>query len=212
MHHAYLGGSWSTFELVKLCRLAAAHYPGVDGDLLTAGALLHDVGKIYELSFDRSFGYTSEGQLLGHITIGIRIIEDKLRTLKAFPPRLRTLLEHMVLSHHGQMEFGSPKVPLFAEAVLLHHLDDLDSKIECVRAAVSQDRQMEGEWTGYNQPMDRVLLKKERYLNGAAEPPGAPPASAPAPAPRPAPKPRGATPFGEKLLGALQDPAAGGKV
>jgi 3'-5' exoribonuclease len=213
VHHAYLGGLMEhVLSLVKLCRLAAAHYPGVDGDLLTAGALLHDVGKIYELSFDRSFGYTSEGQLLGHITIGIRIIEDKLRTLKAFPPRLRTLLEHMVLSHHGQMEFGSPKVPLFAEAVLLHHLDDLDSKIECVRAAVSQDRQMEGEWTGYNQPMDRVLLKKERYLNGAAEPPGAPPASAPAPAPRPAPKPRGATPFGEKLLGALQDPAAGGKV
>lgn len=204
VHHAYLGGLMEhVLSLVKLCRLAASHYPDIDVDLLTAGALLHDVGKIHELSFDRSFGYTSEGQLLGHITIGIRIIEEKLRAVKEFPPRLRNLLEHMVLSHHGQMEFGSPKVPLFAEAVLLHHLDDLDSKIACLRAAVAQDRQMEGEWTGFNQPMERVLLKKERYLNGAAEAAAAPVSTA-AP-PRPAARPRSATPFGEKLLGALQD-------
>ena len=96
--------------------MTAAHYQDIDLDLLLTGALLHDIGKIHELSYDRSFGYTTEGQLLGHITIGMRMIEEKLRALPDFPPRLRTLVEHMVLSHHGQLEFGSPKVPLFPEA------------------------------------------------------------------------------------------------
>ncbi len=111
------GVCWSTCSpCAELCRLAAAHYKDIDLDLLLAGALLHDVGKIHELSYDRSFGYTTEGQLLGHIMIGIRMIEEKLRGLPDFPPRLRTLVEHMVLSHHGQLDFGSPKVPLFPEA------------------------------------------------------------------------------------------------
>ncbi len=112
VHHAYLGGLIEhVLSLSKLARFTAAHYAGLDLDLLLAGVLLHDVGKIFELSYDRSFAYTSEGQLLGHITIGIRMIEEKLRTLPDFPPRLRALVEHMVLSHHGQLEFGSPKVP-----------------------------------------------------------------------------------------------------
>ena len=197
VHHAYLGGLLEhVLSLSKLCRLAAAHYKDIDLDLLLSGALLHDIGKIHELSYDRSFGYTTEGQLLGHITIGIRMVEEKLRGLAGFPPRLRALVEHMILSHHGQLEFGSPKVPLFPEALLLHYLDDMDSKMECMRAMVSQDRQVEGDWTGYNQPLDRTVLKKELYLNGK---PAAQPAT-PAPAPK-----KATTPFGEKLLGALHD-------
>ncbi len=201
VHHAYIGGLLEhVLSLAKLCRIAAAHYSDIDLDLLTTGALLHDIGKIHELSFNRSFGYTTEGQLLGHITIGIRMIEDKLRGIPDFPPRLRDLIEHMILSHHGQLEFGSPKVPLFAEAVLLHYLDDMDSKMECVRSLVAQDRQVEGDWTGYSAPLDRTILKKCRYLNGNA------PAVPEAPAPPPAAKepPKQVTLFGEKLMGALK--------
>jgi|YNPBryunderm2012_1023409.scaffolds.fasta_scaffold00648_10 3'-5' exoribonuclease len=165
IHHAYLGGLLEhVLSLVKLARTVAGHYPGVDPDLLVTGALLHDIGKIYELNYDRSFAYTTEGQLLGHIAIGLRMLDQKLAQLPGFPPRLRTLIEHMILSHHGQLEFGSPKVPLFPEALLLHYLDDLDSKMECMRAQVENDRQAEGHWTGYSPTLERVVLKKGKYL------------------------------------------------
>ncbi len=199
VHHAYLGGLLEhVLSLVKLCRLVASHYPEIDADLLVTGALLHDVGKIYELSFDRSFGYTSEGQLLGHIVIGLRIIEEKLRRLPGFPGRLRDLVEHMVLSHHGHLEFGSPKLPMFAEALLLHYLDDMDSKLECVRAQIARDRQGEDDWTGYSPTLERNLLKKNLYLNGTDSP-----AVEAAPAPPAKRKQKSPTVFGEKLLDAL---------
>jgi 3'-5' exoribonuclease len=205
VHHAYVGGLLEhVLSLAKLCRMTSAHYKDIDLDLLLAGALLHDIGKIHELSFSRSFGYTTEGQLLGHITIGIRMIEDKLRGIPDFPPRLRDLVEHMILSHHGQLDFGSPKVPLFAEAILLHYLDDMDSKMECVRALIAQDRQVEGDWTGYSAPLDRVILKKCRYLNGLTPVEPEPAAPAPAPAPAPEVRPKQVTLFGERLLGALK--------
>lgn len=204
VHHAYLGGLIEhVLSLAKLARFTGEHYAGVDPDLLLAGVLLHDVGKIFELSYDRSFAYTSEGQLLGHIVIGIRMIEEKLRTLPDFPPRLRALVEHMVLSHHGQLEFGSPKTPMFPEAMLLHYLDDMDSKMECMRSLIAQDRQVEGEWTSYSQPLERSLLKKLRYLEGKAP---SQPSLVPAPAAAAPPEPRhkGAnTLLGEKLLDAL---------
>jgi hypothetical protein len=138
--------------------------PFIDFDLLLAGVLLHDIGKIRELSYARAFGYSTEGQLLGHIHIGVGIVQEKLRLLPDFPPKLRDLLLHLILSHHGELEFGSPKVPLFAEALLLHHLDNLDSKMECVRGGIEKDRQVEGEWTGYISALDRTILKKEKYL------------------------------------------------
>ncbi|MGD0201809.1 MAG: HD domain-containing protein [Bryobacteraceae bacterium] len=180
IHHAYLGGLIEhVLSVCGLCRLAAGHFPGVDLDLLLAGAILHDIGKIHELTYERGFGYTSEGQLLGHIFIGVRMIEEKLAQLPDFPPRLRTLVQHLVVSHHGSLQFGSPKVPLFPEALLLHYLDDLDSKMECMRALVEQDRQVEGHWTGYNSALERVVLKKLKYLGGGAEP-DADPANGPA--------------------------------
>ena len=165
IHHAYLGGLIEhVLSLCRLCQLAAQHYQSVDLDLLLAGAVLHDVGKIYELTYDRGFGYSTEGQLVGHIAIATRLIERKLSLLPDFPERLRNLIEHLVLSHHGQLEFGSPKVPLFPEALLLHYLDDLDAKMECMRTLVEQDRHIEGHWTGYSASLERMVLKKLKYL------------------------------------------------
>lgn len=165
IHHAYLGGLLEhILSLAKLSQRVAGHYPSVDPDLLLTGVLLHDIGKIYELNYDRSFTYSSEGQLLGHIAIGLRMLGEKLAQLPAFPPRLRALVEHMILSHHGQLEFGSPKVPLFPEALLLHYLDDLDAKMECMRALIENDRQEESDWTGYSSSLERVVLKKLKYL------------------------------------------------
>jgi 3'-5' exoribonuclease len=161
VHHAFIGGLIEhVLSLCGLCRMVAANYRDIDLDLLLTGALLHDIGKTRELDFNRSIGYTNEGQLLGHIAIGLNLVEDKLRALPTFPRDLRTLIEHMILSHHGSLEFGSPKVPSFPEALLLHHLDNLDSKMECMRAAVARDACIEGCWTAYNPALERVVLKK----------------------------------------------------
>jgi 3'-5' exoribonuclease len=200
VHHAFLGGLLE--HVLSMCavgKLLASHYKGIDLDLLMTGIVLHDVGKIHELSYDRSFGYTTEGQLLGHIAIGLRIIADKIHQLPGFPPRLRTLVEHLVLSHHGEMQFGSPKVPMFPEALLLHHIDNLDSKMDCMRGSLGNDRHVDGCWTGYNPALDRPLLKKQRFLDPEPEQPataGVQQAAAPSTA-----KPHSV--FGDKLQNAL---------
>jgi len=210
VHHAYLGGLIEhVLSVCNLCRAMAAHYKYIDLDLLLTGAVLHDIGKVAELTYDRSFGYSSEGQLLGHIIIGLRFLHDKLQRFPDFPPKLRTLVEHLILSHHGELEYGSPKVPLFPEALLLHHLDNLDSKMECMRSLIAKDRHVDGCWTSYNPSLERSVLKKVKYLEDQSpdeavsetaivETPAAP---APAPAKRqepPAPRPTGSV-FAEKL-------------
>ncbi len=183
IHHAFLGGLIEhVLSLCALARMTALHYPSVDVDLVLTGALLHDIGKIYELNYERGFSYSSEGQLLGHINIGLRMIADKLRGLPDFPRELRMLVEHLILSHHGQLEFGSPKLPQFPEAMLLHYLDDMDSKMECMRALIENDRQVEGCFTTYSTALERPALKKDRFLNGAPAPQRAP-ATVTAPAP-----------------------------
>jgi 3'-5' exoribonuclease len=182
IHHAFLGGLLEhVLSVCAMAKPAAAHYANIDRDLLLTGVLLHDIGKIYELSYERGFSYSSEGQLIGHIAIASRMLHEKLRGLPGFPPKLRAMVEHLILSHHGQLEFGSPKLPSFPEALLLHYLDDLDSKMECMRALIEKDPYVEGCFTGYSGVLDRVVLKKERYLN----PP--PPAPKPSPQPRPSP-------------------------
>jgi len=174
IHHAYLGGLLEhVLSLCALARMTAQHYRNIDYDLLLTGVVLHDVGKIYELNYERGFSYSNDGQLLGHISIALRMIENKLRGLPEFPPTLRSLVEHMVLSHHGQLEFGSPRLPQFPEALLLHYIDDMDSKLECMRALIERDRQVEGCFTNYSTALARPALKKERYLNGIEEPPRA---------------------------------------
>jgi 3'-5' exoribonuclease len=203
VHHAWLGGLIEhVLSLCHLAKMTAAHYKDVDLDLLLTGVILHDIGKIRELSYARGFQYTTEGQLLGHIVIGMQMVQDKLKQMPEFPARLRDLLIHLILSHHGEMEFGSPKVPMFAEAMLLHHLDNLDSKMECVRGLVERDRLVEGVWTGYSSALDRTLLKKKKYLDPAPEQPKAAVAPAPKPAESKRPAPT-SSPFAEKLLGAL---------
>ena len=165
IHHACRGGLLEhVLSLCSLSRLMAAHYKTVDLDLLVAGAVLHDIGKLDELSYARSFGYSTEGQLLGHIVIGLRIVEEKLSAIPDFPPKLRDLVEHIVISHHGELQFGSPKVPVFPEALLFHLLDNLDSKMDSMRNALRRDNHLQGEFTGWINSLERVLLKKDRYL------------------------------------------------
>jgi 3'-5' exoribonuclease len=181
IHHAFLGGLIEhVLSICSLAKMAADHYKFVDYDLLIAGVVLHDIGKLYELNYRRGFSYSNEGQLLGHITIAVRMVEDKIRLLPDFPPELRSLVEHLILSHHGQLEFGSPKLPSFPEALLLHYLDDMDSKMECMRALLENDRQLEGCFTVFNPALERMVLKKDRYLKGAPEAPKEGPAVKPA--------------------------------
>ncbi len=188
VHHAWLGGLIEhVLSVCHLCRMTAAHYGYIDLDLLLAGAILHDVGKVAELSYDRSFGYTAEGQLLGHIVIGLRLLHEKLQRFPDFPPKLRVLLEHLIVSHHGELEFGSPKVPLFPEALLLHQLDNLDSKMECMHKLLASDRHVEGVWTSYSNSLDRAALKTSKYLDEEAADQELEAAAAPEVPPLPAP-------------------------
>jgi HD domain len=180
IHHAYLGGLLEhVLSLCVLARMTAGHYEIVDRDLLLAGVVLHDIGKIYELNYERGFSYSNDGQLVGHIAIALRMVNEKLRGLPDFPPLLRSLVEHMILSHHGQLEFGSPKLPQFPEALLLHYIDDMDSKMECMRALIENDRQVEGCFTTYNTALARPALKIDRYLGVAVSQPATPPEARP---------------------------------
>ena len=166
LHHAFIGGLLEhILSLLNLARLTVQNYAHIDLDLVKTGVVLHDIGKIHELTYGRSFGYSSEGQLLGHITIGLRMLDQKFALLPDFPPRLRLLVEHLILSHHGQYEFGSPKLPMFAEAILLHYLDDLDSKLENIRATVAADHLSGEDWTRYIPSLERTLLKKQQFLD-----------------------------------------------
>jgi 3'-5' exoribonuclease len=164
MHHAYYGGLLEhILSLCNLCRAVLGHYPEADADLLLSGAVLHDVGKLQELSYERSLGYTDEGQLLGHILIEYELVAKKMDAIEGFPPALRTLVLHMLVSHHGQYEFGSPKLPMFREALLLHYLDDLDSKMAAMRSALDSD-DGEGNWTAFSGALERRLLRSDRFL------------------------------------------------
>jgi 3'-5' exoribonuclease len=164
MHHAFLGGLLEhVISLCELCEVVAARYPETNRDLLLTGGILHDIGKVYELSYERSLGYTTEGQLLGHIVIAVELIGRKVSAIPGFPEELAVLVKHMILSHHGQYDFGSPKLPMFREAVMLHYLDDLDSKMGAMRALYASDRG-DPEWTERGGALERRLLRVEKYL------------------------------------------------
>ncbi|MGI8773186.1 MAG: 3'-5' exoribonuclease YhaM family protein, partial [Acidobacteriaceae bacterium] len=168
MHHAWIGGLLEHIvSLLGICDLAAAHYPQVNRDLLLTGAVLHDIGKLEELRWGLTFDYTLEGQMLGHITLGIRMIEQKIETIPDFPAKLRLLVEHLVLSHHGRYEFGSPKLPMTPEAILLHYLDDLDAKMHTVERELEKSRENgrgAEEMTDWVRPLERPLLDTRAYL------------------------------------------------
>ena len=162
-------------SLFRSCDLLCRNYPQVNRDLLLTGAFLHDVGKIHELTYNRSFSYSTRGQLLGHMIIELEMLQTKLEQLPGFPTDLKTLLEHLIISHHGHYEFGSPKLPMFPEALMLHYLDDLDSKMEAMRAHFEREAQLDGPWTSYNPSMGRPLLNSAKFLRAkAAEEPAVP--------------------------------------
>jgi 3'-5' exoribonuclease len=164
MHHAYLGGLLEhVVSLCGLAKLVAGHYPEVDADLLMTGVILHDIGKLDELSYERSIGYTTEGQLLGHILLEYELLTKKMDAIEGFPAELKTAVQHMLISHHGQYEFGSPKRPMFREALLLHYLDDMDSKMAAARATLASDGGDEG-WTAFDPALDRRLLRLDDFL------------------------------------------------
>lgn len=168
LHHAWLGGLLEhVLTLVRVCLAAAPFYPEVDRDLLVTGAILHDIGKIRELSWKSSFGYTLEGQMIGHISIAQGMLREKVQALAPFPEKLRVLVEHMILSHHGKYEFGSPKLPMTPEAILLSALDDLEAKMQAMRnefAAAAASGKSGGEVTEWVRSMDRPLLNTQAYL------------------------------------------------
>ncbi len=168
LHHAWLGGLLEhVVTLVRVCRATASFYPEVDADLLVTGAILHDIGKVRELSWRSSFGYTMEGQLIGHISIAQGMLREKISALPGFPDRLRILVEHMILSHHGRYEFGSPKLPMTPEALLLSALDDLEAKMQAMRnefAASLAGGKAADELTEWVRSMERALLNSREYL------------------------------------------------
>jgi 3'-5' exoribonuclease len=165
LHHAFIGGLLDhVVSLFRTCDLVVRNYPMVNRDLLLTGAFLHDIGKIHELGYARSFSYTTAGQLLGHMIIELEMLHQKIAKIPGFPDDLKILIEHLIISHHGQYEFGSPKLPMFPEALMLHYLDDLDSKMESMRAHFEREAEMESAWTGYNSSLSRPLLNTQKFL------------------------------------------------
>jgi len=172
LHHAYIGGLLDhVVSLFRSCDLISRNYPQVNRDLLLTGVFLHDIGKIHELAYNRSFSYTTRGQLLGHMVIELEMLQAKLALVPDFPAELKTLLEHLIISHHGQYEFGSPKLPMFPEALLLHYMDDLDSKMEAMRAHFEREADLESPWSSYNASLGRPLLNSAKFLAPKATPP-----------------------------------------
>ncbi len=165
LHHAYIGGLLDhVVSLFRSCDLVCRNYPQVNRDLLLTGVFLHDIGKIHELTYNRSFSYTTRGQLLGHMIIELEMLQAKLALFPEFPAELKTLIEHLIISHHGEYEFGSPKLPMFPEALLLHYMDDLDSKMEAMRAHFEREADLESSWTSYNPSLGRPLLNSTKFL------------------------------------------------
>jgi 3'-5' exoribonuclease len=171
MHHAYLGGLLE--HVVGLCGLAkqiAAHYPELDVDLLLTAAMLHDVGKLDELLYERAIGYTTQGQLLGHIVMELETVTKAMDAIEGFPEKLKTVVQHILISHHGEYEFGSPKLPMIREALVFHYMDDMDSKMAAIRAAMFSDSGND-EWSAFSGALGRKFLRLEKYLSDKPENP-----------------------------------------
>ena len=161
-HHPYLGGLLEhTLDIIGLAKIVASRYPHINRDLLICGAALHDIGKIDELSYKRSFYYTDKGRLMGHITIGINIVEKEIDKISGFPEELKILLLHIILSHHGEQEWGSPKRPMCLEAVVLHYIDNLDAKINGFRYFVTTYNDPYSNWTKHSKMFGEFLYKRQ---------------------------------------------------
>jgi 3'-5' exoribonuclease len=172
MHHAYIGGLLEhTLSMALLCDRIGGHYAGIDMDLLLCGAILHDIGKTRELSYTLRFDYSDEGRLLSHIVIGLELVDAKIRQLDGFPKRLADLLKHLIVSHHGSRELGSPEPPKTIEALLLNHIDEIDSKVNAIRDFMQRE-DGEAHWTPYHRLLERHFYKGPggwESANGEAE-------------------------------------------
>jgi 3'-5' exoribonuclease len=164
VHHAYAGGLIE--HTLSVCRILdglALHYrryygPAISRDLLLLGGLFHDIGKIYELSFERATEYTKEGQLIGHHVLGCELVDRITAQIPGFPPELKIQVKHLILAHHGKLEYGSPKLPHTIEALLVHFVDDLDSKVNTILELIGEDTQP-GEFTAVSRMFERPFLK-----------------------------------------------------
>ena len=158
IHHPYLSGLLEhTLSLLKLILKVVENYRSVDVDLLLIGGFLHDIGKVYEFSFDRSVEYTDEGQLLGHLVMEVEMVNQKIAMIPDFPEELAMLVKHMLVSHHGEYEFGSPKLPQTLEAVILHALDDLDGKIQAIQSL--PEKEPGSKWTAFHRAYGRSFFR-----------------------------------------------------
>jgi 3'-5' exoribonuclease len=164
-HHAYQGGLVEhVVNLLNVAGRITEFYPELDRDLLLSGIFLHDIGKVDELSYDRAFAYTDEGQLIGHLVMGVEMLAQKAArstelTGEPFPHELLLRLKHMIVSHHGSYEFGSPKLPMTLEAVALHYLDNLDAKLHAFGREIRDDPSRDSSWTPFQQSLGRRLFK-----------------------------------------------------
>jgi len=171
LHHIYLGGLLEhTHSVIRLLDQIASHYPGVNRDLLLTGGILHDIGKISEFSYDRLVEYSDEGRLIGHIIIGVEMIDQKIAGIPEFPESLAMELRHLILSHHGILEYGSPKRPKTLEALIVHYVDDLDAKVNSFQQYLNDFRNEETGWTPFHRFLERYLYRG-RLQEGTAEEP-----------------------------------------
>jgi len=164
-HHAYVGGLIEhVVNLMELVTRVAPLYPSLNADLLLMGAFLHDAGKVDELTYDRDFAYSDEGQLIGHLVIAVGMLDKKLREVErlageSVPQELVLRIKHMIVSHHGQYEYGSPKLPMTLEAVALHQLDNLDAKMHSFDQLIRDDPNVDSGWTSFHHNLGRKLFK-----------------------------------------------------
>jgi len=164
-HHAYRGGLLEHIvSLMELVRIVAPRYPHVDADVLLIGAFLHDLGKIDELRYERDLAYSDAGQLIGHLVLAVGILDGKVAEAERlsgepFPETLALRLKHMIISHHGQYEFGSPKLPMTLEAIALHLLDNLDARMHSVGQLMREDANSDSDWTPYQADLQRKFFK-----------------------------------------------------
>jgi 3'-5' exoribonuclease len=166
MHHAYLGGLLEhTLSMAVLADRIIPHYSGIDRDMLIAGVILHDIGKIREFVYDSAIDYSDEGRLVSHIVIAVQILEDKLRAIDDFPPLQAVLLKHMIISHHGAREFGSPEPPKTIEAVLLHYIDEIDARVNGIRDFMASEDSSE-PWTSYHRLLERHFFRGRSETQG----------------------------------------------
>ncbi|HIE07373.1 MAG TPA: HD domain-containing protein [Desulfarculaceae bacterium] len=158
MHHAWLGGLLEhTLSVARLALQVTPLYPQINADLVLIGALLHDIGKVRELVYARNLDYSTAGRLLGHVMIGVQMIQEKAKTIKDFPESTLMLVEHLILSHHGEYEYGSPKRPKTLEAILLNFIDDIDAKIVAVSTHLETGKATDSDWSDFHRLFGRAF-------------------------------------------------------